>query len=291
MSIYNYSILEVVVETQNFTRASERLHLTPSAISHAVAKIEAELGFPIFCRTREGVTLNENGKAILPYVQSVLRESESLSQKASSIAGIHEGTIRVGAFYAVTINWLVDIFADFHRRYPDIIIKLYEGGYKDVTGWIENNMVDLAIIADTVAGSLDFEPLCTDEAVCVVPMDFTPANASFVTEDDIENVPLIIQEDYEDVETKKILDISPKLSSNSNFVIEDDNCIMAMVEAGLGVAFMHELSTRKRFAKVKTYPFRPRVERTIGLYTAHADSISPATKEMRKTIIDYAKRP
>jgi DNA-binding transcriptional LysR family regulator len=64
-----------------------------------------------------------------------------------------------------------------------------------------------------------------------------------------------------------------------------------MVEAGLGVAFMHELSTRKRFAKVRTYPFRPKVERTIGLYTAHANSISPATKEMRKTIIDYAKRP
>ena len=61
MSIYNYSLLEVVVETQNFTRASERLHLTPSAISHAVAKIESELGFPIFDRTREGVTLNENG--------------------------------------------------------------------------------------------------------------------------------------------------------------------------------------------------------------------------------------
>ncbi len=290
MSIYNYGILEVVIETENFTRAAERLHLTPSAISHAVAKIESELGFPIFDRSREGVKLNENGKAIMPYVHSVLRESESLSQKASNIVGVNEGIIRVGAFYAVTINWLVDVFADFHKKYPDITIKLYEGGYKDVTRWIENNMVDLAIVADTISGNLsNFEPLCTDEAVCVVPMDFTPAHKDYITQDDLEDLPLVIQEDYEDVETKRILDISPKLSSNSNFVIEDDNCIMAMVEAGLGVAFMHNLSTRKRFANVKTYPFHPTVERTIGLYTAHPESIAPATEKMREMIINYAK--
>lgn len=289
MSIYNYIILEVVVETQNFTRASERLHLTPSAISHAVAKIESDFGFSIFERTREGVILNENGKLILPYIQSVLRENESLSQKAYNIAGINEGTIKVGAFYAVTITWLVNIFADFHKRFPDINIKLYEGGYRDISNWIDNNMVDLAIVSETITGESNFEPLYSDEAVCVVPTDFVPANQTYITQDDLENIPLVIQEDYEDIETKRILDISPKLSSNANFVIEDDNCIMAMVEAGLGVAFMHELSTRKRFANVKTFPFRPKVARTIGIYTAHPESMSPAATEMRKAIVDYVK--
>lgn len=285
-----YKILEVVVETKNFTRAAEKLYLTPSAVSHAVARIEEEFGFPVFIRTREGVSLTNDGKAILPYVHAIIRDSESLAQKAAGIAGINEGSITIGAYYAVMSTWMVDILREFHERYPDIHINVYQGGYKDVLRWIENGDVDLSFVADTIADNFDYVPLYRDDIVCVAPPDYIPKEKNYITSNDLISMPLIQHEEIEDGEDIRVLKKVKVHNGNYAFKIEDDNCIMAVVEAGLGVAFFGELATRKRLANVSVYPFKPNISREIGLYVANPESISPAAERMKNIIIDYVSK-
>ena len=57
MTLFAYQIFHAVAQQGSFARAAELLHVTPSAISHAVATMEAECGFPLFTRTKNGVTM------------------------------------------------------------------------------------------------------------------------------------------------------------------------------------------------------------------------------------------
>ena len=73
MTLLAYQIFQTVVEQGSFQRAAEVLNLTPSAISHAVSTAEKELGFPLFNRNKNGVTLTSYGENLHPYILTVLK--------------------------------------------------------------------------------------------------------------------------------------------------------------------------------------------------------------------------
>ena len=56
MTLFSYEIFDAVARQGSFNKAAQQLHLTPSAISHAIAVMEAELGFTLFNRGKNGVT-------------------------------------------------------------------------------------------------------------------------------------------------------------------------------------------------------------------------------------------
>ena len=50
MTLFSYEIFDAVARQGSFNKAAQQLHLTPSAISHAIAVMEEELGFALFNR-------------------------------------------------------------------------------------------------------------------------------------------------------------------------------------------------------------------------------------------------
>ena len=57
MTLLACQIFSTIAHEGSFARTAEQLHLTPSAISHAVSTMETECGFPLFTRTKSGVTM------------------------------------------------------------------------------------------------------------------------------------------------------------------------------------------------------------------------------------------
>ena len=80
MTLLSYQVFMAVVEQESFQKAAQVLQLTPSAISHAVAGMESELGFPLFIRSKQGVYLTNYGKELFPYIKNVLNSDEYLHQ-------------------------------------------------------------------------------------------------------------------------------------------------------------------------------------------------------------------
>ncbi len=286
-STYPYKVLGIVAETGKITAAAELLNLTPSAVSHTIQGLEKELGFDVFKRSRNGVSLTENGKRILPHIYSVIREQDALEQRSRNIVGMLEGSIRIGGFYSVTMNWLIDIFKDFRSKYPDIQIEFLEGGYKDISRWIDQNLVDIAFASRSMIGDRNFIPLANDEILCVLPEDYPLDPDGAMTTDMLRKANLVLQEDGEDADIKSYLLRYMGDYSHSHFIIEDDNCIMAMVEAGFGVALIGRMGCNRRIANVKTASLKPKLYRSIGIHIPNEKSMSPATEKMRDCIIDY----
>ena len=61
MTLLSYQVFQTVVGQGSFQKAAEILNLTPSAVSHAIASMEQELGFSLFTRNKAGVDLTNYG--------------------------------------------------------------------------------------------------------------------------------------------------------------------------------------------------------------------------------------
>ena len=96
MTLTDCQLLSIVAQLGTFAAAAERMHITPSAVSHAVSGVEAECGFPLFTRTKSGVTLTAAAEKLMPAIQQMLASSESLEQ---SIAQINESSVRLKTLY------------------------------------------------------------------------------------------------------------------------------------------------------------------------------------------------
>ena len=74
MILNRYEIFLKTAEIGNITKTAEILHYTQAGISHAIAALEKETGFSLLARSASGVTLTENGKRLLPYIQTLVND-------------------------------------------------------------------------------------------------------------------------------------------------------------------------------------------------------------------------
>ena len=102
MTLNKYEIFLKVAEIGNITKTAEILHYTQAGISHAIVSLEKETGFSLFIRSNSGVELTENGKQLLPSIQSLVNEQRKVMQTIYEINHIVSGTLRIGTFTSVT---------------------------------------------------------------------------------------------------------------------------------------------------------------------------------------------
>lgn len=289
MAIYPYQILAAVAETKTYYKAAERLNITPSAVSHAIAQLEQELGFPLFIRNRTGSTLTPNGRQILPYVREILNAERRLHQEIDNINGLLRGTLRLGAFSSASVRWLPTILQQFRKHYPDINVQLIQGSLNDVAEWLRQGQLDIGFTALPVDPQLVTYPLISDTLYTIAPKDFRPQNTQFVTENDLRDKTFILQESDYDRATKATLD-QYKVTSNSLTYTIDDPSIIAMVESGLGFGILPDLSLTSfpdYHEKVNVYAFDQDVFRTLVVATPKTQATSPVVKAMMTEIFTF----
>lgn len=289
MSLYGYEIFETVVEQNSFVKAAHVLNLTPSAVSHAIAKLESDIGFPLFIRNRNGVRLTGETEKILPYIRALQRSNETLKQEISQILCTESGIIRIGTFNSITINWLPEIMNTFREKHPNIEIRILQGTYTNILDWLQTSAVDLAFISDAMMPMrMKSIPLHKDRITCVVPKGFQTKNAGYVTIEDIQDMTFVMPSADYDQEARWILQ-RYRLSVHSQFHVDTDSAIVAMVEAGFGVSILTKLICQSCVGNVDIYPFVPENYRVISLAYPNAQYHSPAVQKMKEHIVNYIK--
>ncbi|GAW98214.1 LysR family transcriptional regulator [Secundilactobacillus mixtipabuli] len=286
---FAYQVFSTVIQEGTFQKAALKLNVTPSAVSHSITQLETELGFPIFIRSRSGAELTANGRTILPIIQEILNSQARLEQEAADINGLNAGSIRIGAFSSVCINWLPPIIQSFKKQYPNIDIAVSQSGFNEIVQNVKNGTLDLGFAVMPVSENLIVDNLVKDEIYCVAPKGFIPRNKKSVTNADLEDRDFILQSGDYDRDTKAALDyygIQPNLI---HFSI-DDQSIVAMVEAGLGLGILPELALQKITGDVAVYPFEHPFYRSIGLATSAVQAKAPSTQRMIETIKAFVEK-
>ncbi|MBI2517821.1 MAG: LysR family transcriptional regulator [Opitutae bacterium] len=161
-----------VARRQSFTLAAKDLHLTQSAVSHAIRALEDDLGFRLVDRNGRSISLTEAGEQFLRHVNSILREMDTARAGLDAISRWGHGRLRVGASTTACQHILPTVLREFRQSFPKCVISIEPGDYHRQLELLRGNSVDLAVMLepDKEAG-LTFVPLFEDELrVLVSPM-------------------------------------------------------------------------------------------------------------------------
>lgn len=286
MSLNAYEVFVAIAARGSFAAAAHQLNLSPSAVSHALASFEQELGFSLFVRNRSGVRLTAGGEALLPTVREVLQCNDKLRQQASKLLGLESGTVRIGAFTSVSVAWLPKIIRSFANLYPKIEVSIEQGGYDDVAQWILNSQVDLGFNILPAPPGLGVTPLYADPLVCIAPLGFAPKSKAYMTAPELADHNVVLQgEDY-GKETEQVL-AKHKISIRSRARAIDDAAIIAIVESGLGISVIPQLALLNCKSAVQVFPFYPPESRVIVLASLGQEGLAPAAKAMHQHIVEF----
>ena len=234
VTLTDCQILVMVAQLGTFAAAAEQMHLTPSAISHAVSGMEAECGFPLFTRTKSGVTMTAAGESLFPSIRQMLASSEQMEQSIAQINGMHKGVLRLGVFNSACVTWIPHLVPPFQQEFPGIDVQIYQGSYADIVAWLKNGAVELGFLSNSSAKDLDFEPLYEDPLVCIAPDSYQPRRPGCVHAEELKGRPFVSQQADVDADIQSYFKKND-LHVNSRCYIVDDQSMIAMVACGQGV--------------------------------------------------------
>ena len=288
MNLDRIQTLLTVVEQGSLTRAAAELKCTQSAVSHALAALEEELGFPLLRRGRGGVKLTPEGERLLPAARALLNSAEQLRQTAAAIRGLESGTVRIGAFTSVAVHWLPAVLQRFQRDYPRVDFRLLNGDYHDVEEWLSDGSVDVGFVTLPCALGCETIPLMEDRLLAILPKDSRFASYPKFPLVECETEPFISLLQSSDHDARRALDAAG-VKPNVRFYTKDDYAILAMVEQGLGMSIMPELLLKGRHDELLTLPLIPEAKRTIGLAVAGGERAGPAVRRFAEYVVGYVK--
>lgn len=279
-------IFSRIVTEGSFVKAAQALNMTPSAVSHAVSDAEAQVGFQLFNRAKDGITLTENGRRLYPAVLQMLGCEDTLNQTIGDLAGLRSGVINLGIFNSVCTNWMPEIFRRFESAFPGIRINIYEGSYDDVIYWIKNGFVELGFLSTTCTTELEVDGRYIDPLVCIVPPDFPNREEGVIYREELADQHFIIQRQGSDADVQKLFR-EYDLRFHTSCHVLDDTSIMAMIACGRGISIMPMLTAKGLENGLKVLRLKPEEHRVIGLAALNRRLLSPAAKKLYSCINSY----
>lgn len=284
MTLLSYQVFMAVADQGSFQKAAQTLQLTPSAVSHAVASMEEELGSPLFVRSKRGVSLTNYGKELFPYIKNVLNSDEYLQQAVAQFNGLQKGSVRLGTFNSACVEWMPGLLKDFQQEYPNVRVEIYQGSYHDVKRWLKDGIVDLGFLSSLSVGDLNYEPVYEDRIVCVTPKGFQPRHPGYITVEELKEQKFVTQMEGCDADVNSFMK-KYGLPARGNSYIVDDMSAIALVMGGYGLCLVPELVIRNLAFPVDVYPLDVDEKRTIVLASLNAAAQAPAVRRMHDYIV------
>ncbi|HRJ08737.1 MAG TPA: LysR family transcriptional regulator [Prosthecobacter sp.] len=148
----------------SFTQAGRELHLTQSAISHAIKALENDLGCQLFHRQGKSVHLTHHGRELLPHAESILQEMGQARAALGALDRTPRGRLSIGCTPAASQFILPTVFREFKESFPQYEIRVVPGETPQTIERLLNNEVDLAVtLRPPDAGRLECQPVLEDE--------------------------------------------------------------------------------------------------------------------------------
>lgn len=134
---------------RHFTLAATRVHMSQSAFSQAISRLEAQVGVRLFDRNTRSVSLTPEGEILLPVATRLMQEMGDVFQDLRDHADRKKGKVAIAALPGSSAQWLPRILADFQRHYPGIKVRLYDAHSDGILELLREGKVDFAINRET----------------------------------------------------------------------------------------------------------------------------------------------
>jgi DNA-binding transcriptional LysR family regulator len=137
--------------TRSIRAASERLHVSPSAISRQIAKLEHELRAPVFDRRAQGMALTPAGEILQSTVEGVVREFGRVKSQIAALQNIQAGTVDVYCFQTAIESFVAPVLHRFHVQYPNVAFNVRMSSTDEAMEALNTGAAEIGLILNPPA--------------------------------------------------------------------------------------------------------------------------------------------
>ncbi|MEN2751305.1 LysR family transcriptional regulator [Psychrobacter sp. FBL11] len=296
ISIRQLTAFIKVADSGSFTRASDQMYLTQSAVSGLIKELETSLGIVLFDRTTRQLSLSVVGRHLLPQARRVLNEMQLFENEASSLMSLAQGQVRL-AVSQFAASSMPAVIAQFAKKYPDISVSLIDCSAENVLQHIQDIEVDLGV--GTELGFMESEDdiradLLYELPFCVVMPDNHPlAKQSEVIWQDLIDIPLItLQGPFIEQVTAELDETIASHIQQARYKVNFMSTALEMTRQGFGITlclpYMPEVIDWVSANGLQMRPLAQPVKvRRFFIYQRSSRALSPASIAFKEFLQTY----
>jgi DNA-binding transcriptional LysR family regulator len=241
MEIRQLRALAAIAETNTFTAAAARVHVTQAAISMQIRQLELETGALLFVRTPRRCVLTHAGERLLERARRILREHDDALVELSELSGMAHGRLRLGSASAMfSSEQLPRILKILRRRCENVEVTVTSGTSETLVRQIVAGELDIAFVSLPVeARGVQTELLLTDELIAIASPEHPLAHKRVISAFELAGQKLILGE--RGGNTRRLIDqffaeagLRPVVAMELSRLTS----IKRMVEAGMGIGIV-----------------------------------------------------
>src|SRR6201996_6459591 len=146
LNLGRLQVLCEVVNRGSFSAAADALSYTQSAVSQAIARLEAEVGATLVIRDRRGVRPTAAGATLVEHAEAIFAQIEAAEADVAAVLGVRGGRLRVASFPSAGATLMPVAVAIFRRGHPDVNLTLAEGEPEEIGPRLRAGEFDLALL-------------------------------------------------------------------------------------------------------------------------------------------------
>ncbi|MDO8774929.1 MAG: LysR family transcriptional regulator [Burkholderiaceae bacterium] len=287
----------VLADTRQFTVAAEQCHMTQSALSQMISKLEERVGVVLFNRETRSVTLTAEGLRLAETARRVTSELDQVMADMRDVATLQTGFVTLAVVPSLAVMWLPKVLGIYRALYPRVRLQLHDVSSVRCLELVRQGIVDFALNSQPgTPHEVDAELLFEEALYVVCPPGHPLTTETMVTPRLLQGVKFLHLQGTSNmlVRTGKSLKAARQVFQeagieDTGFDVNNLATLAGLVAAGLGVCLSPETSL-PQFSLLPTVAVRisPKMmTRPIYFIQRKNRELSPAAKKMRELVFEH----
>ncbi|WP_428771942.1 HTH-type transcriptional activator IlvY [Vibrio sp.] len=265
MNIKSLQMFIHLSESKNFSKTAAMMHVSPSALSRQIQKLEQQIGQALFLRDNRSVELTPAGKKLLPVAANILTEWQQYQTLLNEHGTDIQGEIRLFCSVTASYSHLPQLLSEFRIQHPFIEYKLFTGDPAQAIDKVMNDEADIAISAlpDQLPARVEFATISELSLSVIAPLGLSTFAQPLQAEPPHwPDIPFIVPESGTARDRANSWFKKMKIKPNIYAQVSGHEAIVSMVALGCGVGIAPDVvinnsPVRDKVQRLKVLPIKP----------------------------------
>jgi DNA-binding transcriptional LysR family regulator len=275
MNLTQLQSLIAVAESGSFTAAADKLGVTQSGMSQALAALEESLGVKLLIRQPRGVELTAFGERALDHARTALSHLQAIEREAMALIGEETAAIRLAGFPSVFATVLPPLLRRFRTLHPGIDLVPLETDDMEVETWLTAGSIDLGVVLNP-SPARSAVPLGRDAWVPILPAGHPLSRRNSVSLAELAAASFVLATGGCHTNARSLADADGLTLQNVEIEVRDWASAIALVREGAGVSLVPESTLPEQQRGFRVSKLASPLHREFGLVASPVRPLSRA---------------
>jgi LysR family hydrogen peroxide-inducible transcriptional activator len=290
MNFRDLEYLVAVVRLTHFGKAAEECHVSQSALSLQLQKLEQEIGVQLLERTSRSVVVTEAGMEAARRAQQLLQGRRDLIDSVRPWSGGLPMKVRVGAIPTIAPFQFTRLQTEFHARHPDTTLQFDEDVTELLVPAVASGQVDAGLIATPPGDSLlDEVDLFEEPFLLAAPSGHPLAGGRSISPDEIAPHRLLQLKNTHCLQ-EQVMDFcsNHRVSPTHLPTASSIATLLALVQAGVGLTLIPRMAvgSAELLSGICCLPISPAPTRKVRVIFRKTSTVGRRLAEAIRTSLD-----